>query len=93
MNDADYKEWVNDVKSNEPELTEDEFNTLLESEHVGRKSYSSTHLGFSPPPEGDNAGHNHGSTTDENSEDMDHSDMDHSNMDHTNSESSDSDNK
>lgn len=91
LNDADYTEWVNDVKSNEPELTEDEFNTLLESEHVGRKSYSSTHLGFSPPPEGDNAGHNHGSTTDENSEDadMDHSDMDHSNMDHTNSESSD----
>lgn len=88
QSEAEFNEWVSDVKANEPPLTEEEFNILLESEHVGRKSYSSTHLEFSPPPEGEHAGHNHGSSTDEDTEstDMDHSDMDHS---HSHSESSD----
>ncbi|MEI3604961.1 cytochrome aa3 quinol oxidase subunit II [Pseudogracilibacillus sp. SE30717A] len=60
MSDKDFDSWVNDVKNNEQELTESEFNKLLEMEHVGRKSYSSTHLSFAPAPEGEHAGHHHG---------------------------------
>lgn len=79
MKPNDYVEWVNDVKANEKELTEKEFNKLLETDFVGRKSYSSTHLEFSPPPEGENAGHDHGeeeqsntSTDDKSDENTDH---------------------
>ncbi|MFS0782522.1 cytochrome aa3 quinol oxidase subunit II [Bacillus sp. 1P06AnD] len=50
MSPADFEEWVNDVKTNEKKLTEKEFNKLLKTPYVGRKSYSSTHLKFSPPP-------------------------------------------
>ncbi|MNN82420.1 Quinol oxidase subunit 2 precursor [compost metagenome] len=86
MSPADYEKWVDEVKSTASDLTEDEFNTLLETKHVGRKTYTSTHLSFSPPPEGENAGHNHGG----NSEDteMDHSEMDHSEMNSENTEHS-----
>lgn len=80
-----YDEWVSEVKANEPKLTEQEFKMLLESEHVGRKQYSSTHLSFMPPPEGEYGGHNHGGDSKDHSDmDMDHSDMDmdHSDMDH-----------
>lgn len=84
MSPAQFDEWVNEVKTTAPELTEEEFNTLLESEKLGRKSYSSTHLSFSPAPEGENAGHNHGGD----SSDTDHSEMDHSEMDHSEMEHS-----
>lgn len=89
MSPKQFDEWVDEVKGTASELTEEEFNTLLESEHVGRKSYSSTHLSFSPAPEGEHAGHNHGgdsSDTDHSETDhteMDHSDMDHSEMEHS----------
>ncbi|MGZ9585756.1 cytochrome aa3 quinol oxidase subunit II [Paenibacillus marinisediminis] len=88
MSPAAYDEWVKDVKKTAPELTEDEFNTLLDTEIVGRKSYSSTHLEFSPPPEGENASHHHGSDANADADaDADHnmedSNMDHSNMDHS----------
>ena len=56
MTEEDFEEWVSDVKANEEKLTEDKFEELLDTAHVGRQSYSSTHLEFSPPPEG----HNHG---------------------------------
>ncbi|MDR0268219.1 cytochrome aa3 quinol oxidase subunit II [Paenibacillus sp.] len=93
---ADYMKWVNDVHQTAPKLTEQEFNTLLKAEHVGRKSFNSTHLGFAPAPEGDMAGHHHGGNSstenkDSGKEPMDHtqdmgdmdmSDMDHSSMEH-----------
>ncbi len=47
---ADYDEWVQDVQSSEPKLTEEKFNELLNAAHVGRESFSSTHLSFSPAP-------------------------------------------
>lgn len=50
MKQADYEEWVQDVKSSEPKLTEEKFNELLNAAHVGRESFSSTHLSFSPAP-------------------------------------------
>ncbi|MEF2966339.1 cytochrome aa3 quinol oxidase subunit II [Paenibacillus sp. M1] len=87
MSPADYEEWVNEVKSTASELTEQEFDSLLEEGVVGRKTYSSTHLDFAPAPEGENAGHQHGGSeaVDTNSEsgETDHSEMDHSEMDHS----------
>lgn len=51
MTPAEFDEWVNDVKTTAPELTESDFKKLLETDHVGRMSFSNTHLTFSPPPE------------------------------------------
>ncbi|MBE9915386.1 cytochrome aa3 quinol oxidase subunit II [Paenibacillus donghaensis] len=92
---ADFTKWVDDVKQTAPKLSEQEFKTLLETPHVGRKSYSSTHLGFAPPPEGDMAGHHHGGSgsdsdktsgekpMDQMQDDMGNMDMsDHSSMEH-----------
>ncbi|MDF9842452.1 MULTISPECIES: cytochrome aa3 quinol oxidase subunit II [unclassified Paenibacillus] len=56
MTDKDYQDWVKEVKETAPALTEDEFKGLLAAEHLGRKTYSSTHLEFSPPP-GDHSEH------------------------------------
>ncbi|MFD1204300.1 MULTISPECIES: cytochrome aa3 quinol oxidase subunit II [Sporosarcina] len=61
MTAKDYDEWVQDVKDTAPALTEEEFDQLLEPSVLGRKTYSSTHLTFRPAPEGENAGHHHGS--------------------------------
>lgn len=84
MTPSDYTEWVNDVKDTAPTLSEDEFNELKETDHVGRKTYSSTHLEFSPPPEGENSGHQqHKGGSDESTDTSDTEDMeDMNNMDH-----------
>ncbi|MDU0330696.1 MULTISPECIES: cytochrome aa3 quinol oxidase subunit II [Paenibacillus] len=81
MAPSEYDKWVKEVKDTAPELTESEFNKLLETAHVGRQTYSSTHLDFRPAPEGENAGHHHGGEN--GTEEMDHSTMDHSDMDMT----------
>jgi cytochrome aa3-600 menaquinol oxidase subunit II len=57
VSQIEFDEWVEDVKIQSPELTEEEFTKLLEPGHLGRKTFSSTHLEFSPSPEhvhGDN---------------------------------------
>ena len=56
MPKADFEEWVADVKANEKPLTEKTFNKLLDTDFVGRKAYTGTHLDFAPAPEG----HEHG---------------------------------
>ncbi|WP_028540134.1 cytochrome aa3 quinol oxidase subunit II [Paenibacillus sp. J14] len=81
MAPSEFDKWVKEVKDTAPELTESEFNKLLETAHVGRQTYSSTHLDFRPAPEGENAGHHHGGEN--GTEEMDHSTMDHSDMDMT----------
>lgn len=73
MNSQDYDEWVKEVKETAEPLTEDAFKELLAIEHIGRKTYSSTHLTFSPPP-GDHSEHMSGDGTE--------MDMDNGNMDH-----------
>ncbi|WP_019242519.1 MULTISPECIES: cytochrome aa3 quinol oxidase subunit II [Bacillus] len=79
MTAKDFDQWVQDVKENEPKLTEKKFNKLLDTDFVGRQSYSSTHLDFSPPPEGRNSSHNHGDSEDTDMpEDMDMDSQDHS---------------
>ncbi|WP_062353739.1 cytochrome aa3 quinol oxidase subunit II [Bacillus kwashiorkori] len=40
----DFEEWVKDVQEKAPKLTEDEYIELLKPTHLGRKSYSNTHL-------------------------------------------------
>lgn len=50
MSQKDFDEWVADVKSHEKPLTEEKFDELLKMEHVGRLSFSSTHLDFRPAP-------------------------------------------
>lgn len=79
MTQADFDQWVADVKANEKPLTEEKFSELLAAEHVGRSSYSSTHLDFSPAP----MEHSEMNMSDE---DLDHEEMDHSNGSHEHSE-------
>ena len=79
MTQADFDQWVADVKANEKPLTEEKFAELLAAEHVGRSSYSSTHLDFSPAPMEHSA-------MDMSDEDMDHENMDHSTDSHEHSE-------
>ena len=67
MSNEEFEEWVEQVQANEPELTEEKFDELLDTAYVGRQSYSSTHLEFSPPPEG----HNHGAEKAPSNEDPD----------------------
>lgn len=59
MSDKDFEKWVKDVKETAPALTEAEFKDLLKTDFVGRKSYSTNHLSFSPPPasHGDHMSH------------------------------------
>ncbi|MFC3750215.1 cytochrome aa3 quinol oxidase subunit II [Paenibacillus sp. GCM10012306] len=73
MTEKEYDGWVKDVKETAQPLKEDEFKDLLKTEFVGRKTYSSTHLDFSPPPG------NHG---DHMSHDGMEMDMDNGNMEH-----------
>ncbi|MDM5233664.1 cytochrome aa3 quinol oxidase subunit II [Lysinibacillus pakistanensis] len=58
----EFDDWVKEVKETADLLTEEKFNTLLEPGHVGQSTYNGTHLTFLPAPEGENGGHQHGSS-------------------------------
>ncbi|CAH1215569.1 hypothetical protein PAECIP111892_04128 [Paenibacillus auburnensis] len=73
MTDKDYQDWVKEVKETAPALTEEEFKGLLAAEVLGRKTYSSTHLTFSPPP-GDHSEHMSGNGSEM---DMENGGMEH----------------
>ncbi|WP_445477926.1 cytochrome aa3 quinol oxidase subunit II [Lysinibacillus irui] len=72
MTQEDFDKWVADVKAKEAPLTEEKFDELLKAEHVGRQSFSSTHLDFSPAPM------EHGKNMD--MDNMDHGDMSEEDM-------------
>lgn len=55
MDQAKFDEWVEEVHANAEPLTEETFDKLLEPGHLGRMTFTGTHLGFNPPPE-----HDHG---------------------------------
>ncbi|ALC86813.1 MULTISPECIES: cytochrome aa3 quinol oxidase subunit II [Bacillaceae] len=57
MSQADYDDWVKEVHETAKPLTEEKFEELLEPGHLGRSTYTGTHLEFSPAPN-----HDHGST-------------------------------
>jgi cytochrome aa3-600 menaquinol oxidase subunit 2 len=46
----EFDEWTKEVQETADPLTEKEFNKLLDMEVMGRATYSSTHLDFSPAP-------------------------------------------
>ncbi|MFF2445463.1 cytochrome aa3 quinol oxidase subunit II [Neobacillus sp. NPDC058068] len=61
MPETEFDKWVKEVKKTAKPLTEDKFTELLKPGHLGQSTYTGTHLGFLPPPEGEHGGHNHGS--------------------------------
>jgi cytochrome aa3-600 menaquinol oxidase subunit II len=65
----EFDDWVKEVKETAKPLTEEKFKVLLEPGHVGQSTYTGTHLTFLPPPEGENAGHQHGVSNSEDSND------------------------
>jgi cytochrome aa3-600 menaquinol oxidase subunit II len=65
MSQGEFDDWVKEVKETAKPITEEKFDELLEPGHLGRMTFTGTHLEFSPAPEG----HNHGSSdTEEKSE-------------------------
>ncbi|KGE19251.1 cytochrome aa3 quinol oxidase subunit II [Paenibacillus wynnii] len=74
LSNEQYDEWVKEVKDTAEPLTEDTFKDLLAIEHIGRKTFSSTHLTFSPPPM------DHSEM--DRDQDHDQMDMDNGNMEH-----------
>lgn len=70
MSPTEFEEWVEEVQTTAKPLTEEKFDELLLPGHLGRSTFSSTHLEFSPPPEG-----HHGS------DDADHEAADHDSSD------------
>ncbi|TSI03704.1 cytochrome aa3 quinol oxidase subunit II [Lysinibacillus sp. BW-2-10] len=72
MSQEDFDEWVEEVHGTAEPITEDEFEELLEPGHLGRMTFTGTHLEFSPAPE-----HNHGSETEQDSNEL-HEETDHS---------------
>jgi cytochrome aa3-600 menaquinol oxidase subunit II len=58
MSQEEFDDWVKEVKETADPITEEKFDELLEPGHLGRMTFTGTHLEFSPAPEG----HNHGSS-------------------------------
>lgn len=55
MSQEKFDKWVEEVHATAEQLTEEKFEELIEPGHLGRSTYTGTHLEFSPAPE-----HNHG---------------------------------
>ncbi|WP_438824977.1 cytochrome aa3 quinol oxidase subunit II [Bacillus sp. JJ722] len=77
MPEAEFNDWVKEVKETAEPLTEEKFNELLEPGHVGQSTFTGTHLTFLPPPEGENGGHNHGSEKSDDHSKEEHADSEH----------------
>lgn len=50
MTNAEFDEWVAEVHANAEPITEEKFTELLEPGHLGKSTYTGTHLEFSPAP-------------------------------------------
>lgn len=85
MPSEEFDEWVEEVKETAKPLTEEKFIELLKPGHLGQSTYTGTHLGFSPPPEGHHNGGslNNGESGSEKSNESDQKSQ-HSNMNHEN---------
>ena len=77
MPQDEFDTWVDDIHATADPLTEDIFNELLEPGHLGQLAFTGTHLEFSPPPEGEHGGHNHGSSDDTERSEDEHDDSEH----------------
>jgi cytochrome aa3-600 menaquinol oxidase subunit II len=83
MPEAEFDEWVEQVQETAEPITEEKFDELLEPGHVGKSTYTGTHLDFSPAPEGENGGHNHGSSESHEDSHEEHSDAEKSDEEHS----------
>jgi cytochrome aa3-600 menaquinol oxidase subunit 2 len=72
MSGKEFDEWVEEVKTTAEPITEEKFEELLEPGHLGRLTFSGTHLHFSPAPEGEHGEHQHGQNTSTETEDEHH---------------------
>ncbi|RKQ37259.1 cytochrome aa3 quinol oxidase subunit II [Oceanobacillus halophilus] len=80
LSNDEFDTWVDEIHDTAEPLTEDEFNELLEPGHLGQMTYTGTHLDFSPAPEGEHGGHDHGPELETDSS------SDHGNSEHNNHE-------
>ena len=69
----EYDDWVKEVQDRAEPITEKKFTELLEPGHLGRSTYTGTHLEFMPPP-GEHSEHNQ-APTDSEMQNMDSSEM------------------
>lgn len=89
MPEDEFNEWVEEVKETAKPLTEEKFDELLKPGHLGQMTFTGTHLGFSPAPEGHHGyhghdgEHNHESSDTEKTESDTHSHEEHSDHSHT----------
>lgn len=77
MSQDKFDEWVKEVKETAKPITEVRFNELLKPGHEGQLTFTGTHLDFSPAPEGENAGHHHGSSDSNANSKGEHMEHDH----------------
>ena len=68
LTQTEFDEWVTEVHETAAPLTEEKFDELLEPGHLGKQTYTGTHLEFSPAPE-----HNHESSDEDQEDEEDHS--------------------
>jgi cytochrome aa3-600 menaquinol oxidase subunit 2 len=73
MPEQDFEDWVEEVKETASPITEEKFTELLEPGHLGRMTFTGTHLDFSPAPE-----HNHGAGGNDHGEEQHADDEEHS---------------
>lgn len=80
MSQDDFDDWVKEVKETAKPITEEKFEELLEPGHLGRQTYTGTHLEFSPPP----TGHDHSEESSDTPETETHTDSHsgHESMNH-----------
>jgi cytochrome aa3-600 menaquinol oxidase subunit II len=79
MSPKEFEDWVEEVKETADPITEEKFTELLEPGHLGRMTFTGTHLQFSPAPEGHNHGSNdHVETNNDTDESTDKEHSDHS---------------
>jgi len=53
----EFEKWVEEVRSTAKPLTQEKFDELLDPGHLGRLTFTGTHLDFSPAPEGGHGEH------------------------------------
>lgn len=81
MPQDEFDTWIEEIHATADPLTEEKFTELLEPGHLGQMTFTGTHQEFKPAPEGENGGHDHGSSNEQ------HIDSEHDG--HSNSEESD----
>jgi cytochrome aa3-600 menaquinol oxidase subunit II len=79
MSQEEFDDWVKEVKETAEPITEEKFGELLEPGHLGRMTFTGTHLEFAPAPEGHNHGASNGEENTESHEDSSEEHTDHNN--------------